>query len=287
MPKTGFAFPAMASLPIADVVEVAQAAEAQGYESFWLTEGANRDSISQLAYLAAKTSRIKLGTGIITIFSRTPVMVAQTAAGMMELSGGRFILGLGTGHKASVERVQGQVFSKPASRTRDYIRIIREALKGERVSYQGEVVSVSDFRFGGPLPAGELPIYIACLGGPLARVSGEMADGVVPLMASPQGIEKLWEGIAEGAAQAGRDPSKVDVAGFIVACASDDHAQAEAEARRQIARYGSLPFYQRMMRIGGFEEEVEKIVQAQAAGGEREDSRAGLGPDGGIAGAGG
>ena len=103
----------------------AQAAEAQGYESFWLTEGANRDSISQLAYLAAKTSRIKLGTGIITIFSRTPVMVAQTAAGMMELSGGRFILGLGTGHKASVERVQGQVFSKPASRTRDYIRIIR------------------------------------------------------------------------------------------------------------------------------------------------------------------
>ena len=264
MPRTGFAFGT--GISIAEIVEVAQAAEAQGYESFWLTEGGGKDSISQLAFVAAKTRRIKLGTGILTIFSRTPAMIVQTAAGMDDLSSGRFILGLGTGHKAAVERSQGQAFSKPATRMADYVRIIKGALTEGRVSHQGKAVSVEELRLSvRPLPK-EVPVYIATLGGPLAKVAGAVADGVVPLMASPQGIERLREEIATGAAQVGRDPAEVDVACFIVACASDDRRAAEAEARRQVARYGSLPFYQRMLRISGFEVEVERFVQAQAAG---------------------
>lgn len=263
MPKTGFAISALA--PIADVVEVARAAEAQGYESFWLTEGAGgRDAIAQLAFVAAHTTRIKLGTGVLTLFSRTSTAIAQAASCMQELSNGRFILGLGTGHKASVERTQGLPFARPVTRMRDYIRIARAAWRDGHVTYQGAAVSIPDFRMTSrPVPA---PIYIACLGGKLAEVAGEMADGVVPLMASPQGIERLREAIAAGAARARRPVSAVDVGCFIVACASDDNAAADAEARRQVGRYASLPFYQRMLTISGFAEEIHRIQRAQALG---------------------
>lgn len=264
MPRTGFAFPT--GTAAAHVVEVARAAEAQGFESFWLTEGGGKDSISQLAYVAAHTDRIKLGTGIITIFSRTPVMIAQTTVGLNELSGGRFILGLGSGHEASVERGQGQRYVKPSTRMADYIRIIKSLLRDGHVSYQGEAVSVEDFRLIGAETPAEAPVYVATLGGPLARVAGALADGVLPLMAGPEGIRRLREHIAEGARAAGRDPAAVDVACFIIACASDDASAAEAEARRQVARYGSLPFYQRMLRLSGFEAEVDRFVEAQASG---------------------
>ncbi|MCH8284176.1 MAG: LLM class flavin-dependent oxidoreductase, partial [Chloroflexi bacterium] len=227
MPRTGFAFPT--GTAAAHVVEVARAAEAQGFESFWLTEGGGKDSISQLAYVAAHTDRIKLGTGIITIFSRTPVMIAQTTVGLNELSGGRFILGLGSGHEASVERGQGQRYVKPSTRMADYIRIIKSLLRDGHVSYQGEAVSVEDFRLIGAETPVEAPVYVATLGGPLARVAGALADGVLPLMAGPEGIRRLREHIAEGARAAGRDPAAVDVACFIIACASDDASAAEAE----------------------------------------------------------
>ena len=263
MPKTGFAFPTGYSAQVA--VEVAQASEAQGYESFWLTEGGGKDSISQLAYIAGQTTSIKLGTAIITIFGRTPVLIAQTSMSLDELSGGRFILGLGTGHQASVENHQGQSFVSPGARMVDYINVIRTLLSNGRVVYQGKAVSVAEFRMagGGGL---HVPIYLATLGGPLARTAGRLGQGVLPLMANPAGIERLCGHIAEGAKQVGRDPSDVDVACMIIACASDDEAAAEAEARRQVARYGSLPFYQKMLRLGGFEQDVDRFVEAQNAG---------------------
>ncbi|MEE9284471.1 MAG: LLM class flavin-dependent oxidoreductase [Dehalococcoidia bacterium] len=264
MPRTGFAFPT--GTAAAHIVETAKAAEAHGFESFWLTEGGGKDSISQLAFVAAHTHRIKLGTGIVTIFSRTPVMLAQTAVGMSELSGGRFVLGLGAGHEASVQRSQGQRFTRPATRMEDYIRIIKTLLREGRTSYQGQEVSVEEFRLFGAQTPVEAPVYVATLGGPLARVAGALADGVLPLMASPQGIQRLREHIEEGARAAGRDPASVDIACFIIACASSDSAAAEAEARRQVARYGSLPFYQRMLRLSGFEAEVDRFVDAQASG---------------------
>lgn len=191
-------------------------------------------------------------------------MIAQTAAGMHDLSGGRFVLGLGTGHKMAVERGQGQPFAHPAARMEDYVRIIKALLRDGKASYRGKVVSAEDFRImGGPSP---VPVYIATLGGPLARVAGSVADGVVPLMASPQGVQRLREHIATGARAAGRGPAEVDVACFIVACASSDAREAETEARRQVGRYGSLPFYQKMLRLSGFEKEMDRFVQAQHSG---------------------
>lgn len=266
MPRTGFAFPLAVQSSV--VVDVARAAEAQGYESFWVTEGGGKDAISQLAYVAAQTSRIKLGTGIMTIFSRTPVLIGQTAHGMAQLSNNRFLLGLGTGHKASVEASQGVKFSKPLSRMSDYISVVRQILQNGRAAYEGEVVNVPNFEFriGADEPLKDVPIYIATLGGPGAQLAGQIADGVVPLMASPMGVASLREDIVNGARSAGRDPTEIDIAPFIIAVAGDDASLVERELRANVSRYARLPFYQKMLRVSGYGKEVTAIQEAQKNG---------------------
>ena len=266
MARIGFAFGVSAQLSVQDVVELAKTAEEKGYESFWITEGSGRDSISQLAVVAANTSDIRLGTGIVNIYSRSPSLMAMTAASMDDISQGRFILGLGAGHKQTIEGNHGVPLLKPATRMRDYISIVKSALKGGQVAYQGGAVSVSAFTLAMKPFRSSLPVYVATLGGPMAEVAGEVADGVVPLLASPEGIQELVSGIKMGAERVGRSPSEVDVACFIIAAASHDASAAEAEARRQIARYARLPFYQKMMRISGFEPEMEVIAKAWVEG---------------------
>ena len=272
MPRTGFAI--SAHFQAVDFVELAQAAEARGYDTFWLTEGGGRDAVSPLAYIAAHTKRIKLGTGILTIYSRTPGMLAQTASALDQLSNGRFVLGLGTGHKAAVESGQGVPFVKPVTRMRDYVTIIKRALKDSEVSYKGGVYSVPSFTLGRRFTRPNLPVYIATLGGPLAELAGELADGVLPLMATPQGIGELRERIAAGAKRAGRDPKAIDVACFIIACASDDQRAAEWEARMQVARYARQPFYQKMLRVGGFASEAETMAKVWQANDNDQAARA-------------
>ena len=137
MARIGFAFGVSAQLSVQDVVELAKTAEEKGYESFWITEGSGRDSISQLAVVAANTSDIRLGTGIVNIYSRSPSLMAMTAASMDDISQGRFILGLGAGHKQTIEGNHGVPLLKPATRMRDYISIVKSALKGGQVAYQG------------------------------------------------------------------------------------------------------------------------------------------------------
>ncbi len=267
MAKTGFAvaFP----LAIDEMVDVAKAAEARGYDSFWLTEASGgRDATVQLAHIGAQTTSIKLGTGILTLYCRTATATAQASASVAEISGGRFILGLGTGHKAGVEQTQGTPFSKPVTRMRDYIQIIRTAWDEGNVSYEGGAVSIPGMRMSTPAP-GRLPIYVACLGGPLAELAGEMADGVLPLMASPEGIGELRQHIEAGAKKTGRDPSAIDVACFIIAAAGGDGAAVERTARANVSMYAGAPFYQKMLRLSGFEKEVETFVEAQEAGDAR------------------
>ncbi len=271
MKRIGFAI--SAALDTTDLLDVVKAAERSGYDSFWLTEGGGRDSISQLAVLAHNTSTIRLGTGIITIYSRSPSLIAMSAASLDEISGGRFILGLGTGHKSGVERSHGVPFQKPASRMRDYISIIKGALKDKRVSYLGTAYSVEEFRLGVNTPISGVPIYVAALGKALSEVAGEVADGVLPLLASPNYIREMASFISSGAKRAGRDPASVDIACFIISSASDSLSEAEQEARRQIARYGAMPFYQRTLKEDGFAPEVERISKAWTAGDSAEAAK--------------
>ena len=135
-----------------DFAELAALAESRGYEMAWVPEGAGRDSLTQLTFLAGHTSRIKLATGILPIFHRTPALTAMSAAGLSVLSGGRFVLGLGVGHRPTVESVHGVPFRRPLARMRETINIVRDLLAGERVSQAGRVFNIGDAGLGAAAP---------------------------------------------------------------------------------------------------------------------------------------
>jgi len=158
-------------------------AEKLGVDSAWSAEAWGYDAITPLAYLAAKTSRIRLGTGIMQIGSRTPAMIAMTALTMAALSHGRFLLGLGVSGPQVMEGWHGVRFARPLQRTREVIEIVRMIARGERLNYNGEMYQL-------PLPGGEgkalisdaqpqpnLPIYLATLGPKNLELTGELANG--------------------------------------------------------------------------------------------------------------
>ncbi len=140
--------------------ELASLAEKSGYETVWVPEGAGRDALTQLTAVAMTTRHLKLGTGIMPVFSRTPMLTAMTAAGLAAVSQGRFILGLGVGHRPAVENGHGVIFRRPLTRLRETVAIVRRLLRGESVTHQGRVFKVRDAGLGGSAPAEPVPIYI-------------------------------------------------------------------------------------------------------------------------------
>src|SRR5262249_38604424 len=150
-------------------------------ESLWSGENWGRDNVTLLSYVAAHTDRIGVGTSIMNVFSRSPALIAQTAATLDELSGGRASIGLGTSGALVIEQWHGVPYRKPLQRTREYIEIIRLALSGERVNYDGEIFHLQRFRLGFNPPRTNIPIYVAALGPKNVELTGELADGWLPI----------------------------------------------------------------------------------------------------------
>jgi F420-dependent oxidoreductase-like protein len=202
--------------PPANHVELAQEAERVGYESVWTAEAYGSDVVSPLCWIGAHTSRIKLGTGIMQLSARTPACVAMTAATVDHLSNGRFILGLGVSGPQVVEGWYGQPFPKPLARTREYVRIVRDALRrGEPVTNQGEHYPLpypGGTGLGKPLKItvhprrADVPIYLAAEGPRNVALAAEIADGWLPIFLSPYRTEIYKDALA------GAPP------GFEVAC---------------------------------------------------------------------
>ncbi len=204
-------------------------AERLGVESIWSAEAWGYDAVTPLAYLAAKTSRIRLGTGIIQIGSRTPAMIAMTALTMASLSNQRFLLGLGVSGPQVMEGWHGVRFARPLQRTRETVDIVRMIARGERLIYEGEMYHL-------PLPDGEgkaliaaaqpcahLPIYLATLGPKNLELTGELADGWLGTSFIPEHARMFLDPIEAGAQRAGRSLADLDIqAGAGVVQFSDD-----------------------------------------------------------------
>jgi F420-dependent oxidoreductase-like protein len=192
-------------------------AERLGVESIWSAESWSYDAVTPLAYLAAKTSRILLGAGILQIGSRTPAMMAMTALSMASLSHQRFILGLGVSGPQVMEGWHGVHFAHPLQRTRETIEIIRMIVRGERLSYAGEIYRL-------PLPGGKgkalipdaqacpnLPIYLAALGPKNLELTGELADGWLGTAFLPEHTRMFLDPIEAGAKRAGRSLADLEI----------------------------------------------------------------------------
>ena len=240
------------------------AAEELGYEAVGLPQIAGRDALTTLALVAPKTSRIKLATGIVPIWTRTPIALAQEAGVLYEATGGRFMLGVGVGHAVLVESWHGTPFRRPVEAMRDYLTILRRAFADGSVEHKGEVFRAG-FGFLGFRPDPAIPILVGALGPKMLQLAGELADGVVLWMSSPHHIEEVVvPNLRIGAERASRDPSSMEVFACLFAAPGPDRASARDAVRRQLFPYLQLPFYRHMLEASGFEEDLLAFDEGMA-----------------------
>ncbi len=241
-------------------------AEKNGFEAVWVPEGGGRDSLTSLATIAMKTEKVKLGTGILPIFARTPTNTAMGAAGMAAVSDGRFMLGLGVGHAPTVESRDGIPFKAPMTRMRETIQIIKALLAGGEVNFTGKQFKLTGASMGAATPKIKVPIYIAALGPQMLEMVGELADGVLMNWTAVDYLQEAIGHIKLGAEKAGRDPNEIDIAGYVRVAVGDDVSVSRDSLRYQVARYASNPFYRNFFAETGFDKEMSAAAAAMADG---------------------
>ena len=249
-----------------DYQELSSQAEKGGFEAVWVPEGGGRDSLTSLATIAMRTEKVKLGTGILPIFARTPTNTAMGAAGMAAVSDGRFMLGLGVGHAPTVESRDGIPFKQPMTRMRETILIVKALLAGEKVNFTGKQFKLTGASMGASTPKSKVPIYIAALGPQMLELAGELADGVLMNWTAVDYLGEAIGHIKRGTEKAGRDLSEIDIAGYVRVAVGDDVSTSRDSLRYQVARYASNPFYRNFFAETGFDEEMSDAAAALADG---------------------
>jgi F420-dependent oxidoreductase-like protein len=277
-------------LTAAQQLEIVQEAERLGYDSVWAAEAYGSDAATVLAWLAAGTTTINLGSAIFQIPARSAAMTAMTAATIDQLSNGRMRLGIGASGPQVAEGWHGQRYGRQLQRTREYIAVVRMALARERVEFHGETLEL-------PLPDGpgkalkltiapvqeRIPIYLAAIGPKNTALAGEIADGWIPTLFAPEHVAEFRTHLQEGADRAGRSLDGFDIAPTVTAFVTDDAAAARDAMRPYLALYiggmGSREqnFYNRLAQRYGFADAAKQIQDLYLEG-KREEAGAAL-PD--------
>jgi F420-dependent oxidoreductase-like protein len=256
-----------------EVRESAVLAEELGYCCLTMGESWGEDALTSLAQLAAVTSRIRIGTSIVPVFARSPANLAMTALNMDRMSEGRFFLGLGTSGQLVIQDLHGEAFRKPLTRMREYIDILRKAMRGERLDHNGEFFHTQRFRLRIQPYRPDLPIYIASLSPPSLQLTGELADGWLPIYLAPSRMEAAVAELKAGAEDAGRSLDDIAISPQVSIYVTDDIAAARDRERPHIAFYigGMGVFYHQYMHRIGFGAEADRVREAYLA---RERDRA-------------
>ena len=240
-----------------------QLADDLGYDSFWVPEAWGYEIFTLLTEAAIHTKRIKLGTGIVNVFSRSPGNLAMAAATVDEISEGRFILGIGTSGQRVIEGFHGRPFAKPLTQTRDVIRVVRTLLRGDKLSDAGaELAQYRPFKLEMTPVRKDLPIFVAALKQKAIESIGELADGWIPTFWPYERLAEGREWIAAGAARAGRDPSKIVTAPFTTVLPMGMEAGAMM-AKQIIAFYigGMGDYYIELLSRFGWADECKRIAE--------------------------
>jgi len=240
-----------ADLPAA--VSLARLAEGLEYESVWVTHGLGRDSFLVLAAYAATTTRLGLGNGVVPIYPRHPVAMAQAALTLAEVAGGRFRLGIGVSHRASIEAMLGLAILDPLPVMREYVAVLRGAL-GAGAAFEGKYYRVH-WSLALPTRPAPPPIYLAALGPKMCELAGEIADGAILWLCPPAYVRDVAvPAIERGRRRAGKTLAGFEVMAAVPLAVTDDAPAARAALRSELARYAALPFYRAMMQASGLGE---------------------------------
>jgi F420-dependent oxidoreductase-like protein len=260
-------------------------AERLGVHDLWSAEAWGHDAVTPLAFMAARTSRIRLGTGIIQAGTRTPALVAMTAMSLASMSGGRFVLGLGVSGPQVIEGWHGIRFDRPVQRMREIVEIVRRAVTGEHLTYRGKFYEL-------PLPGGEgkalrsaappqpgIPIYLATLSPRSLEMTGEIADGWLGTSFMPEHARIFTDHLAAGAARAGRSLAALDLqAGGTVAFGDDVERLIRPRKPGLAFTLGAMGsrqrnFYNEAFRRAGYEDAAVEVQRLWLAG-KREEAAA-------------
>ncbi len=250
-----------------EIVDLVVLAESLGYESAWVAEGHGGDQFAILAACAMRTSRIRLGTAISSVFVRTAPTIAMAASSVAELSGGRFILGLGSSHKAQVGPEHGVAYGKPLTRTRETVEIVRALIRDGQVRYQGDTIRIDNFDLWYTPRYREIPLYLSAVFPKGVALCGAVADGVILTRSTLRTAAPVRAQLTEAARGAGRDPSRIELTTLLPTSVADSRNAALAALRPGLAFYaGFFPRYNKLMAEHGFASEATTIAEAWARG---------------------
>lgn len=243
------------------IIDYARLAEGAGYESVWVPEAFGSEAFTLLGALASHTRRMKLATGIVNVFSRSPALLAQAFATLDELSDGRAIIGLGTSGPIVVQDWHGMKFEKPVTRMREVVEIMRMALAGERVNYEGQIFRLKGFQMLIRPVQKPIPVYLATFKPNSVKQTGEIADGWLPTHASLRHFGRMQQALVDGAKGAGRDPKSIDSAPLTLVACAENGDQARALCAQHLAYYvgGMGTYYGELMHDFGYGEMADRI----------------------------
>lgn len=240
------------------VVDLCRRAEDLGYTDLWTAEVGGADGLTPLGALAATTRSARLGTAILPVFTRPPALLAMSAAALQDLSGGRFVLGLGTSSDVIVGRWMGGSFTRPLTRLREYVEVVRACLAGGKVEFNGLTTRVEGFRMTHD-PGAPVPIHLAALGPTACALAGDVADGVIFFLKTADGVRTALE----WAAPTRDDFDCVMRVPFLV---DPERDVVDVAARRLLLSYAPVDVYARSLAAQGFGAEIAAIREAWGAG---------------------
>jgi probable F420-dependent oxidoreductase len=268
MQRLGVSLP-LDGFSLQECIELAEHAESLGYTDVWTSEIGGADGFTLLGAIAARTERMRLGAGVIPVYTRPPALIAMSAAAVQEISGGRFCLGLGTSTEVVVNQWMGLQFEHPLTRIRETIEAIQLALSCSKVSFEGETIRMQDFRLQLP-DVDVVPIMLGALGPKMIRLAGEIADGLILSQTALPGLPGLLEEFWAAVAESGRDQDDVDVVLRVAVAMDEDEDVLRAVFQRELAGYGRTKVYNQFFERQGYVAEADGIREAWS----RRDGRA-------------
>ena len=251
----------------AEIVDLVVLAESLGYESAWVAEGHGGDQFAILAACAMRTSRILLGTAISSVYVRSAPTIAMAASSVADLSGGRFILGLGSSHKAQVGPEHGIAYTKPLTRTRETVAVVRTLIREGQVRFEGETIRIENFDLWYAPRYRDVPLYLSAVFPKGIALCGEVADGIILTRSTLDTAASVRSQLADAARSVGRDPGKIEITTLLPTSVADDRGAALEALRPGLAFYcGFFPRYNKLMAEHGFAAEAAAIAEAWQRG---------------------
>ncbi len=253
-----------ASLPVPPDLSmcrrVAERVEALGYDSVWIADtGAGPDAFVVGAAVATCTSRLRVGTAVVPVYTRTPSVMAASAGSLAQLAPGRTVLGIGASSETIVQSWGGVAFERPLQRIRETVGVLRQMLAGDRVTFTGATIATRGFRLVS-LPPAPVPIYLAALMPPMLELAGEIADGVILNFMPVEAVPRMLEHVRRGATRAGRDPGQIEVVSRFQTIVTDDIPAARTALRHMLGPYFATTVYNRFVAWCGFPDEAAAIL---------------------------